>query len=244
MKPRAHTASLSASVGAPWDIVRTRSRVTSGYVVDLYTKSGSVDQYQSLLILVSDLQVVFSILAAGPDARQTVNMATETAVQTFLPALDEANRSQACHRFCGTYAPAGATANASLALETDDEGSGLLVRRWTSDGVDVLRAAQEYSDATTGGRIRSIRLYPTNLYSPGSSDSAELGGSVANFRAVFEKLPTGYNASTPRILDPNANQWGAVDELMYGGVGVDDWVFYLDSQGSAIAVEPRVLREA
>ncbi|KAL3954280.1 hypothetical protein ACCO45_012236 [Purpureocillium lilacinum] len=200
MKPHSHTASPSASVGAPWEIARTRSRVTSGYAVDLYTKSGSDGQYNALLVLVPEFQVVVSLLAAGPDSGPVVTAAAETVLQALLPALD---------------------------------GVRLLVTQWISNGVDVRQVAQAYADATKGGVIESIRLYPTGLYAPGK----------AAFRAVLQTVPSDFNSSIPRILDPRASQWSAMDQLMYGEVAVDDFVFRLDGHGRAVAVEPRVLRQ-
>ncbi|KND89505.1 hypothetical protein TOPH_05786 [Tolypocladium ophioglossoides CBS 100239] len=233
MKPLSHTASASAAVGAPWEITRTRSRVTGGYAVDLYTKSGSDGQYNSLLILMPDFQVAVALLAAGPHAGPVLEAAVETALQALLPVLDTASQSQACQAFCGRYAPADAAANSSLVLAVDDKGPGLLVTQWISRGADVRGAAQAYADATDGGVIESIRLYPTGLRAPGE----------AAFRAILQTLPVGYDASVPRIMDPGVHQWSAVDQLMYGEVAVDDFVFRLDGQGRAVAVEPRVLRQ-
>lgn len=233
MKPHSHTASPSASVGAPWEIARTRSRVTSGDAVDLYTKSGSDGQYNALLVLVPEFQVVVSLLAAGPDSGPVVTAAAETVLQALLPALDGVSQSQACDKFCGRYATAGAAVNSSLVLAVDDEGPGLLVTQWISNGVDVRQVAQAYADATKGGVIESIRLYPTGLYASGK----------AAFRAVLQTVPSDFNSLIPRILDPRASQWSAMDQLMYGEVAVDDFVFRLDGQGRAVAVEPRVLRQ-
>ncbi|OAQ77943.1 penicillin-binding protein [Purpureocillium lilacinum] len=233
MKPHSHTASPSASVGAPWEMARTRSRVTSGYAVDLYTKSGSDGQYNALLVLVPEFQVVVSLLAAGPDSGPVVTAAAETVLQALLPALDGVSQSQACDKFCGRYATADAAVNSSLVLAVDYEGPGLLVTQWISNGVDVRQVAQAYADATKGGVIESIRLYPTGLYAPGK----------AAFRAVLQTVPSDFNSSIPRILDPRASQWSAMDQLMYGEVAVDDFVFRLDGHGRAVAVEPRVLRQ-
>ncbi|GJN80043.1 hypothetical protein PLIIFM63780_003567 [Purpureocillium lilacinum] len=233
MKPHSHTASPSASVGAPWEMARTRSRVTSGYAVDLYTKSGSDGQYNVLLVLIPEFQVVVSLLAAGPDSGPVVTAAAETVLQALLPALDGVSQSQACDKFCGRYATADAAVNSSLVLAVDYEGPGLLVTQWISNGVDVRQVAQAYADATKGGVIESIRLYPTGLYAPGK----------AAFRAVLQTVPSDFNSSIPRILDPRASQWSAMDQLMYGEVAVDDFVFRLDGHGRAVAVEPRVLRQ-
>lgn len=93
MKPSAHTSPPFFSVGAPWEIWRTASRVTSGYTIDLYTidlytKSGSDGLYNSLLILSPDNGVVISVLAAGAASSTLVSAASEIATQRLLPALE------------------------------------------------------------------------------------------------------------------------------------------------------------
>ncbi|POR36318.1 Uncharacterized protein TPAR_03483 [Tolypocladium paradoxum] len=235
MRPQAHTASLSAAVGAPWEIARTRSRVAGGYVVDLYTKSGGYGQYEALLVLVPALDAVFTMLAAGPDAGDVVGSVTEMALQAFLPVLDDVGQGQARERFCGTYA----ATNSSLVLAVDDAGPGLLVRQWTSNGADMLRALRAQSRALGGADIKSMRLYPTGLCAPGCRGPGEVA-----FRAVTEQLPRGYDASLPRVLDPKAGQRAMADGMVYGGVALGDFVFRVDGQGRAVGVEPRVLRQA
>lgn len=230
MKPHAHTASLSFSVGAPWEIWRTRSQVSSGYVVDVYVKSGSDDQYQALLVVVPEFDIAASILYAGPDAGKAIDTASEVVLQAFLPALDKTAQSQTAQRFSGRYVSSDKK-NSSLVLTTDAQ-PGLLVKQWLSNGVDVQAAAQAYADSTQGGRIQSMRLYPM-ISSP----------NRVSFRAVFETVPVGFDPAVPQILKAEAGQWAQVDQLMYGGISVDDFVFQLDGKGVATSVQPRVLRD-
>lgn len=231
MKPHAHTASPSYSVGAPWEILRTRSQVSSGYTIDLYTKSGSDDQYQALLILIPDFNVVVSLLCTGPEAGPAITMAAEVALQAFLPALDKISQSQASHRFSGRYVSPDRK-NSSLLIATDANGPGLLVKEWLSNGVNVQEAAQAYADQTAGGTIKSMRLYPL------ISSSSQIA-----FRAVFETIPLGYDPTVVRILKVGADQWAQIDELMYGEISADDFIFQLDSRGIATSVRPRILRD-
>lgn len=232
MKPGSLTSSTTLFVGAPWEIVRTRSSIKTGSLVDLYTKSGSVGAYQSLLVLIPDYQVTMAILAAGPDAATALHIATETAIQTLLPALGSAAKAESCSKFCGEYAPAGASRDSVLVIATDD-GPGLLLKEWTHQGHDLIAAGQAYSDATRGGEIKSLRLLPTGLRS----------GSRASYRAMVNIVPYQYDPSVDYVFDPQANLWGTPDQLMYGGTAIDDFVFHLDSRGCSAAIEPRVLRE-
>ncbi|KAL6880768.1 beta-lactamase/transpeptidase-like protein [Trichoderma novae-zelandiae] len=233
MKPNSFTASPSLSIGAPWEIVRTRSGITTGHVVDLYTKSGSVGAYQSLIILVPDYQVTLAVLAAGPDASAAVQVATEITIQTLLPALEEAAKEESCSKLCGVYSPLTDVSQDSSLVITVDDGPGLLVKSWIHQGHDLIAAGQAYANATRGGQIQSVRLFPSGLKT----------SSRAAYRAIFQRLLPTDDASVHKVFDPAAESWGMPDQLMYGGIAVDEFVFHVDAaNGSAAAVEPCVLR--
>lgn len=69
LKPQAHTASLELNIGAPWEIVRLSDRTPDGRAVDLYLKGGGLGQYQTLLALIPDYDVVMTFMSAGPPPR-------------------------------------------------------------------------------------------------------------------------------------------------------------------------------
>lgn len=222
-------------------------------MIDLYTKSGGVGAYGSLLILIPDYNVAVAILTAGP-GEGVVNFVADTVVQTLLPTLGAAAKDQALRKFGGTYV-SGTMINSSLTLGVDS-GPGLIIEKWISNDTDFLAAAQVYSQATGGGTIKSLRLYPTNLSSPvhanQSSESVstnETDGTAATnmtmvaFRAVFEFLTEERN--TPRIFDTDTNTWDKVDQLTYGNLAVDEFVFSLrgsGDDGEVVAVDPMALR--
>jgi hypothetical protein len=225
-------------------------------VIDLYTKSGSIGAYGSLLILIPEYNVAVTILTAGP-AEGVVNFVADIVVQAFLPVLDAAAKAQALQKFGGTYV-SGTNVNSSLTLGVDS-GPGLLVEKWISNGVDFLAAGQAYSDATGGGEVKSVRLYPTNLSSPsnpgqsswltstedGNDNTMTMSITKLAFRAIFEVI--NEEGSVPRIFDTDASTWGAVDQLTYGNLGVDEFVFSIRGgvdDGEVVAVEPMALRIA
>ena len=65
MKPTTHTSSLTGSVGRPWKIYRLVLPQPNNCVTDIYTKSGSLGLYTSILALLPDYGVGFVTLAAG-----------------------------------------------------------------------------------------------------------------------------------------------------------------------------------
>ena len=75
----------------------------------------------------------------------------------------------------------------------------------------------------------SIRLYPTGLESPGQM----------SFRAL---MPPTLSTAGNGPFTSSCITWVTVDGLSYGNVGVDEFVFYLDSSGDAEGISPRVLR--
>ena len=102
MKPLAHTSALTVSVGALWEIWRTRGNITTGNTIDSYTKDGSLGLYNSLLILIPDYQVAVSILTAGPEGN-IINTIAETAVQTIIPVLHQSAREEAARKPVSHY---------------------------------------------------------------------------------------------------------------------------------------------
>lgn len=195
MKPVSHTASLRFSVGAPWEIIRYQSH---GRVIDAYTKSGDLQGYHSILILIPEYNVSMSILSAGDSGSGVLHMAADEAFK-LLSVFGDAAKKEACDKFCGTYA----NHESKLVLGTDDK-QGLLIRNWVSRGKDVLKAAQAYASAS-GTQLAPLRLYPTNegTYRTLIEETSGLGGVLD---------------------DPVADRWFGVDGLMYGNVAIDEFV--------------------
>jgi CubicO group peptidase (beta-lactamase class C family) len=232
MKPLAHTSALTLSVGAPWEIWRIKSNISTGHIIDLYTKGGSIGLYNSLLILIPDYQVAVAILTARKEETVINAVAVaETVVQTFIPVLNQVGREEARRDLAGIYISDGSV-NSSSQLSVD--GMGLLVEKWISNGSDLLAVAERYSQMTKGGNLKSVRLYPTGLVEKID------GGTRVGYRALFE---TGRSMREGvRVFGQDLNAWGMVDQNTYGRIGVDDFVFELDAEGNAISIEPRVLR--
>jgi hypothetical protein len=220
MRPLTHTSSLDYAVGAPWEILS----FGDDRPIDLYTKSGDIGTYSSVLALDPDHGVGFTILGAGANTHESLARAADLISASLLPALEEAAKNQANARFAGTYALS--TLNSSITITTDD-GPGLVVSSWVNNGTNMFPSYMALSGITDPTQL-SIRLYPTSLTSP---------GQVA-FRAVIPpQLGAGIGPFTSSCIT-----WVTVDGSVYGNIGIDEFLFKVDRNGDAVSISPRVLR--
>lgn len=228
MKPVTHTSSVKFSVGAPWEIFRVES---SRGTVDLYTKSGSLGVYASLLVLVPDYNFGWVILSAADNsgtANEGVHILTSLIADAFLPAIEAAAKDEATAVFAGTYKATNGL-NSSMSIVTD-EFPGLGVKSWITNGTDAFESFLDLNGVTSAQFSVSMRLYPTNLVQTSPRQQA--------FRAVFELLPTRVDRSVFSVC----GSWGGVDGVFYGDIAIDEFLFHFDEQGRAVSIEPRFLR--
>lgn len=220
MKPKSHTSSLDYGVGAPWEIISFGNERP----IDLYTKSGDIGVYSSVLALSPDHNVGFTILGAGAHTHVSLALASDLISAILLPALEQSAKTQASKRFAGTYALS--KGNSSISIATDD-GPGLSITHWINNSTDMLKSVATLNGISDPSQL-SIRLYPTGLESPGQ----------VSFRAVVPPpLPSGIGPFTSSCIT-----WVTVDSQVYGNVGIGEFVFDVDAEGDAVSVSPRALR--
>lgn len=220
MKARAHTSSLDISVGAPWEIVT----LTSPRTIDLYAKQGDLGMYSSILALSPDHDLGFVILAAGESTTKAVALITDLTINTLIPAIEDAAREEAKTQFAGAYS----STNATIKITTDDQ-PGLKVTEWTNESVDIMQVLAANLGLQNASDL-SARLYPSGLKAPGR----------VGFRAVFQDVSEGDSGIGP--VTRACTTWGTVDSIIYGNVGVDEFMFGVDGSGRAVSVSPRALR--
>ena len=228
-KPGAHTDSLYLSVGKPWEIARS---TINGRVVDVYGKTGNIGDYGSIIALVPDFQVGFTILAAAPITSSNpaggVNPELVASIisDTVFPALEQAAKQQATDAFTGTYT--ATSLNSSLTLEADDL-PGLLVGSWISNDTALIEAL----GAGLGSSDASLRAYPTNLRSSAADGTSQVS---------FNLLITGPPSVDKGWFGIDCTTWFSVDSLEYGMEQLQQLVFDVDAQGKVVAAENLALR--
>ncbi|KAK3299865.1 beta-lactamase/transpeptidase-like protein [Chaetomium fimeti] len=234
LAPITHTARTTLSVGRPWEIARLALPISvsppsnTTRVTDVYSKQGSIGQYQSLLALSPDHGVGYAMLIGGEGAAGTYGFLQGVLDRVWLGAAEQAGREEVGGRFAGEYKVAGGDngeeGEAVVELRVVDDEPGLFVQRWVNDGVDLLEFLGGAGLGPQGARLGAW-LYPMGL---------EGGGKVA-FRAAFGAMgvPAGETCAS----------WGSLDLAKYGGKSADLLIFELGEDGKAVAVEVPVLRK-
>ncbi|KAJ5806218.1 uncharacterized protein N7503_003820 [Penicillium pulvis] len=244
MKPHSHTASLTYSLGAPWEIIRYLNPST-GKVTDLYTKLGDSGYYGANIVLIPDYNAGFSILTASTGAERDVatNIILDSITNTIVPALEAQAALEATRNYVGTYESTDSTLNSSITVAFNQSSvitsmSGLSITRWISNGTDVLA-----SDLFLGGRPRLLLSIPKQ-----TGDGEE--GQVA-FQVTPQPQLWSYFASGAKRLDAvgpftgqyNTNyDWLVADATHYAGLGMNLFVFDVDQGGNATSLRPAAQR--
>jgi hypothetical protein len=206
---------MTLAVGAPWEIHRVQS--DDNRVTDYYTKGGDIGVYSSLLALIPDYNVGFSIFTADESAADVAATLSEMLANTFGTALEAAAKTQAVSKFAGSYTASDGP-NSSIVISTSDT-FGLAVESWTSEGNDMFTNIELTQGITSMSLQFLARLVPVNTNS-GDANSFP-------FRAVL-----GFEGSPPsNVFNLNCATWTTVDALNYGGVPLDLFVFQVDGDG-------------
>lgn len=246
MKPIGHTASLTYSVGAPWEIARY-VHPSTGKVTDLYTKLGDSGSYGGIVVLIPDYGTGFSLLAENTDPAiraPAVNIVLDHITNAILPALEAQAAAEAGCNFAGSYVSTDATLNSSVTIALNEStapgtsSGGLSITRWVSNGTDVLASAKF-------GGIKP-RLLPSIL-----NQSPEGTPGQVTFQLSQNPQTNSYfapGASKLEVEGPFTGQyntnidWLTVGLSPYGKLGINLFVFDVDGQGRATALSPAATR--
>jgi hypothetical protein len=185
-------------------------------VTDYYTKGGDIGVYSSLLALIPDYNVGFSIFTADGTAVNVAATLSEMVANTFGVAVEAAAKTQAVGKFAGPYT--AADGSNSVVIGTSDT-FGLAVESWTSEGNNMFTNIELTQGITSTSLRFSARLVLVNT---NSGDATSLP-----FRAVW-----GFEGSPPsNVFNLNCATWTTVDALNYGGVPLDLLVFEVNGSG-------------
>ena len=237
MKPRTHTASLTTSIGAPWEIVRYLNPDT-GKVTDIYVKLGDSGAYGGMVALIPDYDAGFTFLNAYYEAVPTLYRG-ETALtlinhiaESVIPALEAQAAAEAVTNFVGSYVSEDQSMNSSLTISFNNSDvptalSGLSINEWISNGTDMLAVA------TTGlGGLRPALQRTISTRAEGCAEQIAFRVSVNPQYSTY--WAGGYGPFTG-FYDANWDVW-TYEGTEYGGYAIRSVVFNVDEQGYAMSV--------
>ncbi|KAI0835026.1 beta-lactamase/transpeptidase-like protein [Hypoxylon sp. FL0890] len=235
MKPVTSTSSSGLLLGGPWEIIRSETVTKDKRLIEFYTKSGNLDSYNNILCLIPDYDLVITILSGGPQSSaDLVNLALSKVVEGLLPAIEDAGKAEARPKFGGTYVDV--TTNSTITLSLDD-APGFAVSNWIVRDVDVIKNYGNFAALSSSpkNQVVTVRLYPTNLSS----------GCHTAWRAVFDiGTPEELARQEANLFwpDSSCNTWASMDRITYGFRSMDEFVFSLNTDGSANSVNLRTFQ--
>jgi hypothetical protein len=207
-----------------------------GKVTDLYTKLGNSGLYGAMTALVPDYDAGFFVLNAhsnfnvrGAAANGLLDLLTEAV----LPALDAQAEAEAIQEYVGTSVSTDPALNSPVTIsfnESTVEGAsgGLSLSEWISNGTDALTAVFE------GVKPRLLQTI---------SNQSDGYGKVA-FQANQNPQTMAYNAASVAGIGPFSGEyitnldWFTVNTRYYGSISVALFVFDVNAEGNATAVNP------
>ncbi|KAL6918636.1 hypothetical protein ACHAPO_009544 [Fusarium lateritium] len=186
MKPQGNTASLTMSVGAPWEINRLTLPVSPKSnrtrISDIYTKLGGNAGYAAVIALSPDHGIGFSVLTAGVGAvpaRIPLRNAIGTA---FITAAERAGWENAERTYPGTFVDESRNGS-NLTITVDEGQPGLGLESFFINGSEWrANLTAPASDPIYGDDIL-VRLYPIGATSVSGSTQ------LISYRAVSQLKP-------------------------------------------------------
>ncbi|KAK5167149.1 uncharacterized protein LTR77_007879 [Saxophila tyrrhenica] len=222
MKPHSHTASLTFSVGAPWEIYRLTLPVSSNStryrISDQYTKGGGNDGYGTIAALSPDHGLGYTVFVGGPGSGSERWSLLEATGGTFVPAAELAGRENARKLFAGTYVDKISKKGTNMTITVDPDHPGLGIESLFLEGVDSLGSLSVGTAALPSENV-TVRLYPAGL-------EEDLGdGKVKKkYRAIPQSLPADSRSKAEggkKFFDVECQSWfsvgfsGALDEFVF-----------------------------
>ncbi|KAI1357944.1 beta-lactamase/transpeptidase-like protein [Xylaria arbuscula] len=245
LRPVTFSSDPVSSVGSPWGVRRLSISPNTTYqFATTYNKLGSIGSYSSLLALIPDFDIGFSISLAS-SSLLPAGLATrigDTLAQTYLPTLQAIARFQANATYAGTYTNPDMNSSLTISVDFDNNSTrpGLGLTSWISNGVNMMglsvALASNISSDYFASMQPSIRLYPTGLWDPLPSPST---GKRVGFKATFEDLSSA-PVSNPYTTD--CATWVSLSGIAYGSQPLDLFIFEIDGDGTVVAVENAALR--
>ncbi|KAK5709243.1 hypothetical protein LTR17_019968 [Elasticomyces elasticus] len=217
MKTATHTASLSYSVGAPWEITRY-IHPSSEKVTDVYTKLGDSGVYGGLLALIPEYDAWFTLL----NAYYETPVGPQTRGASALKILDHTSRPW--FRLW-RHKPEPKQHGTKLGLPLTPRPLGLVVQTWIPNSTEML------ASYFPGAPLRLQLAVPNQT--PGAAT-----GEVTFQATQFKQWNTYAAANVGPMTGfyDSGLGWVAYDGNRYGGEGLRTFRSEVDAEECAVDV--------
>ncbi|KAK5049868.1 hypothetical protein LTR84_003986 [Exophiala bonariae] len=227
LKPAAFTASPTGATGMPWGILRPNNlkRASGTRPLEIYTMLGGFPNYGAYVGIIPEYQLGITVNYAGPGDDPLSRTLLDMAVQHVIPVFDDLARVQASETYVGSYNPGVDGGNSSLVLALDD-GPGLKIAEWTSEGTSVSEAWLALFGGSIGMVDVDMRIYPV--------------GEDERWQVGFQGIP---DRDVPGIFETSCDGWFNFNAFRYAGLPGDVVHFVIDGNGIAIEAQVPGLRQ-
>jgi hypothetical protein len=236
-KPQMQTGFNGNAVGAPWEITNLES--PNNRLTQYYTKQGDLNGYHAALVLSPEHEVGWVVLTAGTlDSNAPVIRTTlmNSFAEILMPAVEAQAQVEAGINFNGTFTDPAT--NSSITVAAGDNGhAGLSILQLTNHGVEIF--GTNVSPIVSSFGIKpTTQMFPTTLKTISkTADGTGTYESRLGFRMVY------FQQDEAGVLgDPCLNTWTVFGAPTYGQRSLDDIVFNMAEDGTALSVELRMLR--
>lgn len=239
LHPLSHTSSPGQSVGAPWEILRADSLLSSSgglassrggangrksrnrnRIIDVYTKTGDLGLYHAHLALLPSHDLVASVIVAGgsvsADSIARTKLLSET-LRGVVPAVERAGRDEARRRYVGRYADEGSNSTLSITMNSNNnnEKSG---RHKSGEGGD-----DENEDDGTGLILSDFSVHGVDVLANMDKFNNPASAAGSNSSAPGPKItarlyPTDVTARSEGAKCGGSNGTGVVAETAWRAI--------------------------
>ena len=226
LAPHSWSTGLQSLFGMPWEIYRTSSILPSSKrPVTFVTKSGGLPGYITIIMTIPDYDIGLTILTAGPST--LLSELRDLITGPLVRALEDFTWQQLYAEYAGVYASTDSTLNSSMNIVATP-AAGLQIMRFISNSTDMLHGPLPgLGRQGSGAGPWHAQLVPTLLFKDESKQAGEI------YRALI--VPD-------RVEGDEVGLWDEfcitdMDAAMYGGVALNEAVFWRGEDGRVEEVE-------
>ena len=214
LSPTSWGTGMSNFYGMPWEIFRSDKILEdSRRPVTLYTKSGGLPGYSSLIVLLSDYDLGVTFLVGGGAVLESLR---GLVLPALIKAAEGAIWEYVAKEYAGEMVATDQALNSSLTLASSPK-QGLTITKFISNGTDILNFVIPrflVPNLAQRGIPWHAQLIPTMLFKNESSRQGEI------WRMLTVEDPT----ETSSVFD----EWcvNDIDGATYNGVPINEVVFW------------------